>query len=776
MSENRGDALDGVVPAMPAEAERYYVPEPGLSLYDYLRIIRERIWILGVTLFLAVALSVAYCVMAVPEYVAVAQLEILMNPPRPADIKGSVPEPATPQQFNQFFNSQLRILQSGAMVDLVLDDPEVQQEIERVRKNYPNIDRGFFERLFHLGPDLSTDAGRRARDRQLIRDSIRIRPVANSQLIDVYAQSADAVLAATIANSLLRNYVEQNLQNRMTRAHEGLSWLASMATNLEAQVAQREMALEDLKAEQKTISLEDRKDIVLQELRQLNSAVTQARTELIKKENTYNELSRLLAAGGGLDSIPAGIPGAATLERLRVQVNDREAALARLQERFLDKHPDVIEAKAELEKVRQQLRSEAEKLLQRARADYEMVRAREEELTRTLRETERKAMEIDRKRVEFDILQRRANTLEALYNAVLKRMEEAEIAGEMEVNNVQIVSEARPPARPTKPDRPRIILASTGFGLLSGLGLIFLLNAFDDRIKSQEDIEKVLSVPFLGLIPAVDNLPDEERDRLVEKHSQTTAAESFRTLRAALGFEEDDEAACRRIVITSAGPGEGKSLISSNLAIAYAQAGSRTLLVDADLRRPSLHRIFGVSRSGGLSDYLQGRKSAVTDVCQPTGIENLWLCTVGATVPNPGELLASQEMARFLAEVGESFDRVLLDTPPISAVADSLILSRRVDATMLIVQFGKVRKKLIVRTINRLIDARARIAGAVLNRINVNSGAYYYYYAYYHDSYYGDGERRKRRVRKRKKRRSSRETPASTTAAEADEKEVSAPS
>lgn len=746
-----------------SDPERYYVPEPGLSIRDYTRIIRERVWVLVLAAFLGIALSALYCVRATPVYVTAARLEIMASPVKVADLQGALPEPS-PLQFEQYFNTQIRILQSTAMIRKIVDDPDVIQAAQRYVELYPDAGKPVLQQLLSQGSgntEPPNEEARRARDLGLIKSAIRIQPIANSHLVDVTAEAADPAFAAVVANSVAKAFVVENLDIRMNQANESLSWLAGMATNLEERVAAREMALEDYKAEQQTISLEERKNIVFQQLGQYASAVTQAETQRSTAENTYNELSRLLATGEGIDSLPGSIPGVEVIDQLRGKLNERAATMARLSERYLDKHPDIIEARAEIQTLKEQMRQEADKLLQGARTDYEMARSRVDRLKAEMDQLEKKAMEVDRKAVEFGILARRAGTLNAIYSELLNRMEQASVAGHMEMNNIRLVSEAQRPGRPSKPDKPRIIVASTGLGFLAGLGLIFLINAMDDRIKSQEDIERVLNIPFLGLVPLIDERTELKRDRVVADDSRSTTSEAFRTLRAALGFGEDHRPR-RRLVITSAGPGEGKSLVSSNLAIAYAQAGSRTLLVDGDLRRPALHKVFGADRNIGLSGYLDGTLT-LDEVAQPTGIDGLQMCPVGRTVPNPAELLSSPAMTRFLDEASSKFDRVLIDTPPISAVADSLVISRQADATVLVVQFARVRKRLIVRAINRLIDARAKIAGAVLNKINVTSGAYYYYYAYHYDDYYGDdGSRRRRKKRSRKKRRrtAAAETPA----------------
>ncbi len=742
------------------KVEALYPPSLAMSGRDYVRIIRERLWILILVVCLAFGVAVVRTLLTTPTYVASARLQIDPVVPK---IKG-IENPAESAQsvygfwgFKEYFKTQLENLKSPALRAKVAERPPVQQALRRFWQKKRSSDAPDFIEQFlpRSSKDRSPvpEAGEGSGILPLPPLAVHVNAVRDTRLVDVSVETEDAELAAVFANELAAAFQEENLEQRMKRSSEALEWLAKRARDLEKQVAEAEMALQDYKAREDTIALEDQSNIVTAELEQLNEAVTRAKTERIAAERTYRQLQNFLEGDVPVEQLPAALTVSEGFRTVLAQLGEKKAELARLQERYLDKHPKVIEAKAELQGLREHARLEARNLLEQAKADLDLLRAREEGLQAALEEQEKKAMLLDRKAVEYGILERQAETTRKLYSSILQRMEEASVAGTVESNNITLVKEAVPPGRPAKPNKPRILVAYTGFGFVVAVAFILFLNMLDDRIRSQEDVENSLKIPFLGYVPVIAKRSSVRRDRVVADDPTSTTAEAFRNVRAAIGFSEEKDP-IKLLVITSASPGEGKSLVASNLAISYAQTGARTLLVDADMRRPSVHHIFAVERSPGFSDALSGTHPLQSTAVE-SGIENLYVCSAGSPVPNPAELLAGEGLRAFLTEAAESFDRIVFDTPPVSAVSEPLLLAPQVDGVVLVTQFRRLRTPLAKRIVVRLIRAHARIIGAVINRIDVRKGAYNYYYYGYYDSYeYGeDGKRKKAQRKVRRKRR-----------------------
>jgi capsular exopolysaccharide synthesis family protein len=370
------------------------------------------------------------------------------------------------------------------------------------------------------------------------------------------------------------------------------------------------------------------------------------------------------------------------------------------------------------------------------RADARLAKAGEASAAATVAEWENRQMEWNRAKMEYDVLARKAETKKALYNAVLARMSEMDLTQKDRVNNIRQVDPAVAPARPVKPNVPVTIAAGVVGGLVVALGLALFVNFLDDSIKSQDDVETYLRMPFLGYVPNIKSNSLIERFQTSHLHAQSNAAESFRTIRAAITLGSRGDR-FRLLAVTSSMPAEGKSTIAANLAIVIAQTGLRTLLVDADLRRPSVHHGFEVEGAAGLVAYLTGKAATLEEVAQRTEVPHLDVVCCGSTPSQPSELLSSRRMTEFIQEAGRQYDRVVIDCPPVSAVSDPLIVASQVDGVLLVAKFNKVRREMARKSVQRLLDAGVQPCGMVINDIDFEGrDAYYYSYYYYQNRYY----------------------------------------
>jgi capsular exopolysaccharide synthesis family protein len=389
------------------------------------------------------------------------------------------------------------------------------------------------------------------------------------------------------------------------------------------------------------------------------------------------------------------------------------------------------------------LQDAVQTVAERIRSEARVALATQQALEAAYKSGEEKQMKWNEAKMRYDVLSRRVETSKGLYNQVLSKMKEIELLSKDKANNVFVVDKAAPAL---KHEKPRVVLTLL-VGVVGGLGiaicLAFFVNYLDDSIKSQEDVETYLRLPFLGYVPNIKSNSVVERDLQAHLYPQSNGAESFRTIRASLSLTHKADR-LRVITVTSTIPAEGKSLVATNLAIVLAQTGLRVLLVDADLRRPSVHKAFQLHSPIGLTAYLMEKTETVDELIHSTEVPNLDVVCCGAAPQHPSELVGSRRMTQFLQEAAKRYDRLVLDCPPVSAVADPLVLSSMADGIVFVTKFNKIRREHARKTVQRIQDAGIHICGAVLNDIDFEGrDSYYYSYYYYQNRYYASYYRTK---------------------------------
>ena len=546
---------------------------------------------------------------------------------------------------------------------------------------------------------------------------ILVEPVRASRLVDVVIVSPDPALAASSANILAEEYVQQNLDLRRQNMERSLEWLAQELARQKTTVEASERAMAQYREDQNALSLEDRQNIVIARLNQLNDAATRARTNRAQKESLYTRLASLGPKAAAADSIPEILQNP-YIQSLKAQLAELERRKALLSERYGDKHPEMLTVHASILDATRQLNTEIAKAVASIRHDYDSAMLEEETLAIALEEQKEIATDLDRKSVTYTVLQRDAESNRELYQTLLRREKELQVLANSRGNNVRLVERAAIPQAPFSPNLRRAVMLGTIVAFLVAIGLVLGLDYLDDTIKTPEDITR-LGLPFLALIPAVRS----GRDRpTLSGHNDFS--EAIRSLRTSITL-------CTRqggtiVLVTSAQPLEGKTTTACNLATALAFGGAKVLLIDADMRRPGVHRAFGLENRCGLSELLNGQ-AHLTQAVQRLAEPDLWIMPAGSTPPNPSELLASGRMEALLGQVQHGpFDWVIVDTPPVLAVTDASILTQWVSGVAFVVGSEMTRRRLAERAIETLAAGRPRILGAVLNRVDVSRNKYYY--------------------------------------------------
>ena len=561
------------------------------------------------------------------------------------------------------------------------------------------------------------------------RGLVTITPVEKTRMIDITVEHPDPQVASDLANALAQAYIQQDLDMRMGTSMEAVEWLRERSEEYREKLEKGLLQLQEYREETGSVSLEEDQNIVIEKLKALNSALTVAQTERIQAETLWQSVQAQIDGGVEMSKVAAllDVPGVqAALQKLQEQQRE----VVRLQQRYREKHPDLQQAVELEQKLHKQFEQAGADAIYALKSRHEMLVARETSLQSALKEQEQAAFELDRKLVRYNELKRNIEADQEIHQAVISRMKEASISESLPADIIRLVEEARPAKAPFRPRPGQAMVRGAALGVILGIGAIFLFYYADHRFRRNEEVERLLGLPVLATVPLIAEKSVHERGMISHLKQTSEVAEAFRTLRASLLLKEGIRNA-PVLMITSAGPGEGKSLVSTNLAISLAQDGRRTLLVGADLRRPVLSRIFGTPSEGaGLSEVLTG-EVRWPDALLAQDIPNLDVMMSGRIPSHPSELLGRRPFAEFLKEARSRYQHIIIDAPPVLGVSDSLVLLPNADGVLFVVRYGVTHSMGASHAVLKLQDSGTPCMGCIMNGVNLGSVANYYYYRRY---------------------------------------------
>ena len=563
---------------------------------------------------------------------------------------------------------------------------------------------------------------------------VTVIPVTGSRLVDITFTALDPTFAALAVNTLVDEYVDQNLAVKLQGTQNMIEWLEQEVTKQQAKVQESERDLADYRDRQNALSLDDKQNIVLSRLNKLNDDVMNTKTRKAQKEVLYNQI-RVIGSGQSPESIPA-VSQSNQVQTAKARVIESQRTRAALAERYGEKHPDLVKATGDLQEAQRQYEVEVSRAVQQIKNDYDTAVLEEQTMTRALDAAKADAQDLSKKSVNYNVMEREANSNRQVYESLLQRANELRVSSNSRSNNVRVIDHAEIPKAPLAPTGRRTWLLALGVGFVLAVGVAYGLDYMNDTIKTPEDVTRRLKLPFLGLVPSVRG---DKHPMLASSHVPHDFGESFRALRTSLISKYPGEGT-KLILVTSAQPLEGKTTTAANIAMALAYGGSRVLLVDADMRRPGLHRPLRLTNERGLSQVLTGQ-ARVRDVIQRTVDPNLLAITAGKTPPNPSELLASERMKTLLTNLSHGpFDWIIIDTPPVLAVTDAVILAPAVSGVTIVIGAEMTRRRLAERAIETIMQTRPRYAAVVLNKVDFARNKYYYsrYYGHQYKNYYAE--------------------------------------
>jgi len=735
-------------------APQFYpqIPSHESAIGEYLRVLVKRKWIvLGclATIFSVVAIATLRTtkVYEASGTIAINKPDNSLNFQNAATFSFDYYDPSE-------LETEVRILQSDVLALEVIRELNLDRKADTGGQPTPSSS-------LDLAPDpLQVDPAKASAMLGGFRGSLRVALSQNSRIIEVHYRSADPQLAANVVNKLMETYVEDNRKARFESTMQASDWLQKQLVDLQMKVETSQEKLVRYQKEHEILGMDEKQNIITSKLDELNKSLTQAESERMDKEALYQ-----LVQSGDADAVAASTSGAdadsglqsssGLLETLRTRQADLKIQAADLNTQFGPAYPKLAQLNNQLKEIDLQIEAELKKVVSKVRGQYMTALRREGMLRDALEKQKQEANKLNESAIEYNLLKRDSDTYRTLYEGILEKLKEAGVSAGLKSNNFRIVDSARPPSYPIEPNIPRNLGFALLLGLTTGVGLAFLLEGLDNTIRTTEQAQNISGLPSLGMIPLGSRSAGEGANskRLVIASSkeavelitqvrpQSQMAESYRALRTSLLLSSIG-APPKVILVTSALPQEGKTTTSINTAVVLAQKGVRVLLVDADLRRPSIHKTLGLGPRSGLSNVLTGSTTLDQTITRTSILPNLFILPAGTPPPNPAELLASSAMRDILGQLSEQYDHIVVDTPPTLSVTDAVVMSPRADAVVLVIRSGQTTKQTLRRARDILAQVNAKVVGVLLNAVDLSSPDYYYYYEYQgkYSSYYRDGD------------------------------------
>jgi succinoglycan biosynthesis transport protein ExoP len=665
---------------------------------------------------------------------------------------------------DNYLETQYKVLQSETLARRVIDELHLERDSEF---NPPKSE--WFQGKAQaaaptpgslVDPDVAQTVLREFKDR------LSVDPVRRSRLVQISFESEDPKVAAQAVNALAANYIQESLESRWQAAQKASEWLSQQLESFKAKLEKSEDDLQQYAQQNGLLFLETEKggteNIVNQRLRQLQDELTKAQAERYAKESIYR-----LTEAGDYSALP-GVVDNKLMQELTARLAEFERQKAALTPTFNPDYPKMKEIQSQIDEIERRLNEERKRAAQGIVDDYLAATSRESLVHGAFEQQQSQANLVAARAVQYNILKREVDTNKQLYEGLLQRLKEAGVSAGMNAGNIRVVDPAVPPTRPVRP-RPVLNLGlALLLGLGCGIGMAFLQEHLDNTLKNSDDVERVLRVPALALIPSRESLnhgntgvyglaekstsPQNGNGKFasLEKHSgkpwiridgngtqHSALSEAFRGLRTSVLLSAAGRPP-RSLTFVSAEPGEGKTTVASNLSISLAQLGKRVLLIDGDMRRPCVHKLFNIEdHSGGLVTFLTGEEGW-SHLVRPTGIPNLDCLICGPVPPNPSELLSSDRMQRLILETMANYQFVLIDAPPLLNVTDGRILATLVEGAILVVRGGFTPQELAQQAQLHVRDVGAHLIGVVLNDVDVRHNGYYQ--SYYRYGSYGENK------------------------------------
>lgn len=713
----------------PEEEDNSYgeiLPGVGTVSESLVQIIWRSRWIVLLATVVVLAAAFVYLVKAAPIYTSTSRIYVEQRGP-----KVLIEDQGIMTQSKNYLYTQAELLKSTPILASALEKPGIKQ-----MKIFDNVDNPV---VFLKKNALQVSVGKK------------------DDIISISSDSPEPVEAAQLINAVVDSYITYHATHKRSTALEVLKILQKQSVERNKELMDKLTAMLNFKKANEGLALESRTgNIILQRLERLSETLTQAQLATIDAKSTYETTRAMVDDPANLkEFVEANISGyeyrsvADEKARLGTELDRLELQLANVkgQHKLTTDHPVVRELDNKIARIKKQIADFYEEFarpqLSMAHQQYLVAQEKEQQIREYLNEQREQALALNEQLVQYTLLQSDYEQTKRLCDLLEDRIKEINVTEDTGALNISILEVARPADKPSKPQKARIMAIAMVLGLMLGGGLALLRDWMDQRLRSAEEISALLGVPMLGVVPSMSRkLTIAARGQKVHLESTSSVAEAYRTIRTAIFFSVPKGKA-KAVLVTSPGPGDGKTTLVSNLSIAMAQAGQRTLVLDADFRKPMQHKIFEIAKEPGLSSVIAGTQTLEKTI-QHTSIPGLDILPCGPDVPNPSEMLNSNVFGDIMAELSLTYDRIVVDSPPVMPVTDACILAATCDVTLLVLRAEKSTRKTAQQARDGLLSVGAHLLGAVVNDVRRKKGRYGYYYGYYGYRYgYGRKEKEK---------------------------------
>jgi polysaccharide biosynthesis transport protein len=669
-------------------------------------------------------------------------------------LPGTAGEDVIRQQTSEenYFATQVEEIKSLPLADAVLSDPEVAQDLEALFSRPPSLGerikyysnpKNWIPRGSESSSSVSDSFSQQEGGapyahslKELTRylSMISVTQVKLTALVEISATTPNGKLSSKIANAHARHYVNYTRSEQRASFADNAAFLEQQARELEGRIAATERNLADYAETHSIVALDNNETIITRHISELNRLLTEATARRIGAENNFKQAETQLGrASNFVDDSSAS--------DVKQKLAEAEAEYARESRRFTSEYPKMVELRARIGSLRKELSSQRQQSINSLETRYNAEKQIEEQLREQLEAQKTNLFDLSKVEVQYNQMTREFDSLKDLHQTVLRQLKQAQLSSGGNRSNVTIAQKAPEPFAPAGPRRSLMIAVGMFLGPILGFGIAWLLSFFDTSIRSTDEAARLLKIPEIGMIPSIEkklfldergressisgtlspvNHPPSVSRTLFSVHApRSAAAESLRSIRAAIRLSSPDKR-LKVLLVTSALEREGKTTVASNLALAFAQDSSRTLLIDGDLRRPSLSHLFGIdSEMSGLANVISGQVE-LGEAIHATEYPHLSVLPAGSLPPHPAELIGSRKMHDLVTLLSEHFDQIIIDSCPVLPVADSLVLSSMVDGTLIVLRSNVTSRKAASLAVARLQQARARVIGSVLNGVNLD--------------------------------------------------------
>lgn len=721
-----------------------------ISLLELWRIFRRNLRAIIGLAIVAGLIGSQYAFSITPLYRAEASL--LVEPDTPKFV--SIETLQNVSNASLFYKTQHEIIASRSIASSVVGNLKLEQEpffnSSLVEKNASQDEESNLKNWLQWLPALwqqndenqsSVDGDNESRSKAdarinaigYIQGNIEVKGVESSQVINVSLESPDPVLSARIVNAIAEAYIKKGLDAQLELNKKAVVWLTDQLTDLRVKLEKSERALRSFKEKEKLIDIASLKSITSGKIGGITEALIKAKANRAEAEIQYKQINRAKRFGRSFESLQA-VLNSALVQRLKEQQIKLNRTMTELSERYGEKHPKIIAAKSDLSEAQQRLDQEINKVVEGITRDYEVALSNERELELLSEQLQKEVRGHQSKEFELEKLENDVEKNRQLYDVFLTRFKETSQAGDNKLTNIRIMDPALPPRSPSKPNKKRIIVLFIVLGALIGVGLAFLREFLKNTFMVPEDVEKTLGLPVLGIIPLIEEKDDPTPP---ERHSYLNSGSPFieplNSIRVSITYANIDDPP-KVIMLTSSVADEGKTTLSSNLALTYSRIG-RTLLIDGDFRKQQhTRKVLERRKAKGIAELATGKINFNEAIFQDSEVDNLYYMGRGTGLPKPLELLSSKRFTALMTTLREKFDYIIIDSAPLLPVSDSLVLGNLVDEVILIIKADDTSHTMAKESLKRLSAAKIQPLGVVLQQVDIKK-LHHYDSNYYHYGY-----------------------------------------